>query len=325
MRIILIGLCCFCSVQTAMAAERSITWYLDGARIEGRAVPAGRSSRRVEVSLPPEAIPETLRLRPLAGDEIVRVEIGPAPTAGEHDKELTALLRKKAAVEERIRALDAREEIFKAAAKSQSSKAPRRTKTNPEPLAAIRQGTDFAIAQLEDVYRQRRRATGELQMIDDRLSNLGRAVGGRGNVARVRTRAGKGVRYSYLVRGTGWKPFYDFRLEHGTVALTLRAILPPVAAGTKVAVATGRLAEAGSVRAVVVPEDFAPLRRDLFALEREESIDSPQGGVSFAFRNDSVAGLPGGEAACYRNGEYLGRVSFPGLKPGARGELVAGQ
>lgn len=326
MRIILIGLCCLCGIQSAAAAERAITLFLDGARIEGTATPTGRSARRIEVPLPPEVVLDSVRLRPLAGDAIIRVETGPATAAGSHDKELKTLRARKATVEERLRALETREEIFKAAAKSQSSKAPRRTKTNPEPLAAIRQGTDYALAQLEDVCRQRRRATNELETIDQRLEALGRAEGSRGSVVRVRTRVGKGVAYSYLVRGPGWTPFYDFRVDHGTVDVTLRAILPPLTAGKKVAVAAVRLTEAlPATPTIVAPADFAPLRRFRFAVEREQSVDSPQGGARFAFRNASGEGLLPGDGACFRAGEYLGQIRFPGLKPGDVAELVAGK
>ena len=67
-----------------------------------------------------------------------------------------------------MQALEAKETVFKAAAKSQSGKAPRKTKTNPDPLAGVRQATEYAIAQLESVYRARRMAESDLNSVEAR-------------------------------------------------------------------------------------------------------------------------------------------------------------
>jgi len=85
---------------------------------------------------------------------VERVELLPCQVPERRQKELDALIEQKNRLEDRMKALDTREDIFAAAAKSQSSKAPRKTKANPDPLASVRQGTDFAIAQLEAVYRR---------------------------------------------------------------------------------------------------------------------------------------------------------------------------
>ncbi len=69
---------------------------------------------------------------------------------------MAKLAYRRDALGDRLKALNAREAIFKSAAKSQSGKAPRKSKTNTEPLTAVRQGTEFAIAQLENVYHARR-------------------------------------------------------------------------------------------------------------------------------------------------------------------------
>ena len=69
-----------------------------------------------------------------------------------------------------LQALATREEIFKSAAKSQGGKAPRKSKANPDPMQAIRQGTEFAIAQLEAVYTSRRRTEQEIRRIDSRIA-----------------------------------------------------------------------------------------------------------------------------------------------------------
>jgi hypothetical protein len=66
---------------------------------------------------------------------------------GKGEKELDTLLEQRNRLGDRLQALETREEIFKSATKSQSGKAPRKTRANPDPMLTIRQGTEFAIAQ----------------------------------------------------------------------------------------------------------------------------------------------------------------------------------
>ncbi|HEY6006827.1 MAG TPA: DUF4140 domain-containing protein, partial [Geobacteraceae bacterium] len=134
----------------AGAAGRSVTLFLDGARIEQEvAVVKGYA----EIPLPAAMQANSLRIRPVAGGEITRVEVVALPAAGKERREQARLNERRERLSARLRALATREEIFTAAAKSQSGKAPRKTKTNPEPVANLRRGTDFALGQLEESYR----------------------------------------------------------------------------------------------------------------------------------------------------------------------------
>jgi hypothetical protein len=129
---------------------------------------------------------------------------------GKAETGLDALLEQRSRLGDRLRALATREEIFKSAAKSQSGKAPRKTKTNPDPMQAIRQGTEFAIAQLEAVYTSRRRTELEIRRIDGRIAAA--KVSGRGpeNIVRIHVAPVRGrITARYAVAGLAWTPRYD--------------------------------------------------------------------------------------------------------------------
>lgn len=322
MRVLLIVLFVLSAAWPAAAAGRSVTYYLDGARVEGEAVAV---KGYLEVPLPGDLVPGSFRVRPTGGSSVVRVEIEPARTDQKVEKELKALTERRKSLEDRIRALEVREEIFKAAAKSQSSKAPRRTKGNPEPLDTIRKGTDFAVAQLEEVYRVRRRAEDGVKGVDERLAALRKEGRIDGSIARVRLTGTGRASYTFLVKGDGWTPFYDFRLDdRGEVEVTLRAIVPRAEKG-KTAVVPLRLAEAASEsRAFSVGESFGAVTRYTLPIERKELLSSLQRGVIFSFRNTSGERLVGGEGTCYLSGEYLGRFRFEGCAPGEAREIDAG-
>jgi len=100
--------------------------------------------------------------------------------------------------------------IFKSAAKSQGAKAPRKTKANPEPLQAIRQGTDFAIAQLEAVYTSRRKTEQEIKRLDNRIAAARTNGKAPESIARVLVSPTRGrVTARYALAGLGWSPSYD--------------------------------------------------------------------------------------------------------------------
>jgi hypothetical protein len=323
MRALLILFLILASAWPAAAAGRSVTYYLDGARVEGE---LSAVKGYVEVPLPGDLVHGSFRVRPGGGSSVVRVEIEPARTVQKVEKELKALTERRKSLEDRLRALEVREEIFKSAAKSQSSKAPRRTKNNPEPLDTIRKGTDFAVAQLEEVYRARRRAEEGVKGVDERLAALRKEGRIDGSVARVWL-AGKGrASYTFLVKGDGWTPFYDFRLDdRGEVEVTLRAIVPRAEKG-RAAVVPLRLAEAASEsRVLPVGEDFGAAARYTLPVERKEPISTLQRGVVFSFRNSSGERLVGGEGACYLNGEFLGKVRMDGSAPGEVREIAVGK
>src|ERR1035437_1701410 len=133
----------------AASAGSSMTCYSDGTIVVRDAV---ATKGVVEVPIASGLLDGTLKVDPSAGTSIVRVDITPTRSDSRSDKELEALIEQRQRLEDRLLALNTREEIFKSAAKSQSGKAPRKTKSNPDPIQTLRQGTDFAIAQLETVY-----------------------------------------------------------------------------------------------------------------------------------------------------------------------------
>jgi hypothetical protein len=303
-------------------AGSSVTYYLDGARISGE-VPTVKGT--VQVSLPPTYIPGSLRVSPTGRASLVRVEVEPLRPPSGIGSEISRLVERRRSLEDRLRAIDAREEIFKAAAKSQSSKAPRKTKGNPEPLTSIRKGTDYALAQLEEVYRARRQAEERIRSVDDRLKSLRAPETPGGSVARFRLAGKGGVRYSYLVKENGWTPIYDFRFNGmDSVEITLRAILP-LGTGKGSVIPLSMADAVNGEKPFPAPENFAVVDRRVFPVERAETLATLQGGTAFSFRNTSGARLVPGEGACFRNGEYLGTVTFEGVAPGGVCEIVAGR
>jgi hypothetical protein len=307
----------------ALAAERSVTFYLDGARVDE----VHRAVRGyLEVPLPPGMQPNSLRIRPVGTDEIVRVEIAPRRTGQRGGKDVARLAEKKERLEARLKALEVKEEIFRAAARSQSGKAPRRSKTNPEPLESIRRGTEYALGQLEEVFRSRRVAEKELQEVEKRLAGTLKGGAAGESLARVRLKGNEGkVRLSYLLGEPGWKPRYDFRLSDGQVAVSQRAFLPAVPKGAEIFVLPAPLSRgAAGLRSTSVKGETA-VASYRFAVDREELREVPVSTLKFLFKNNSPDVLPPGEATCYRQGEYLGTVAFPGVQPGEALEVVCGK
>ena len=326
MRFVLVFcLVCLPAVR-ALAADSAVTIYLDGARVE-RTMPVVKGY--LEMSLPADMQGDSFRARPLGGGVVDRVEIVPARSNPKQDKVLVQLTERKELLQDRLKALETREKIFTAAAKSQSGKAPRKTKNNPEPLATIRQGTDFAIAQLEAVYQARRKAEKELKSVEGRLELVKREGNVGGSVARiwlVGKKSGR-VSISYLVSSLRWVPSYDFRLNGETEAtVSLRASLPRLPKGAAVAVVPTIVAEGGETAPVAV--NAVPLPRvAAYRLPVEKVLSGvyPQPSLSFSCRNVSQQKLPAGEAVCYRGGEYLGKMMFQGLAPGESGQYVCGR
>ncbi len=302
------------SATAGFAAEsRNVTFFSDGALVEVETVAA---KGIVEISLPGGMLPESLRIRPLGNAVIRNVEMLPSRQEGKGAKELEQLLEQKSRLQDRLKALETREEIFTAAAKSQSGKAPRKTKTNPEPMQSIRQGTEFAIAQLEAVYTARRKTEQEIRRLDVRISSIKKGAQGGTTVARVALAPKNGrIRVRYALGGEGWTPCYDVRLNNsGTARLMLYGQLPGGFAGyllhaspTSVADSSGAQvvhAEAGSLAKLA--EYRLPVREESFG----EGVRSD---YSFVVTNSSQVHLPAGGASLYRNGEYWGRFRFEGI------------
>ena len=325
MRLVTILCAVLLMATPAAAAVKRITFYLDGARVESEAAaPKGY----LEVPLPGGMEAGSLRVRPLQGVTIARVEVVPARPEPKLQRDLARLAERKELLGDRLKALDTREEIFRAAAKSQSGKAPRKTKTNREPLEGVRKGTEFALAQLEEVYRARRKVENDLKGIDALLSSLREKGNVGGSVARIWL-AGKGgrVAVSYLHAGLKWTPAYDLRVTGGgEVEVAMNALLPGTEKGASVAVVPALLADGQGVPELAASQggsvQVASFR---FPIDSDHFSPFPQPSLALAFQNRSGKKLPPGEATCYLKGEYLGKASFSGCLPGEARTLEFGK
>jgi hypothetical protein len=302
----------------AHAAPRQLTLFSDASLIE---VEVAAKKGVAEFSFPAPIKEATLRVRPLDNsNSIGRVELLPLKTSDKLQKELDSLTEQKHRLEDRLKALDTREGIFAAAAKSQSSKAPRKTKTNPDPMTSVRQGTDFAIAQLEAVFTARRRAEQDLKRVEGKLAGLQKtAVGGPTVRVSVTPATGR-IRIAAILKDGGWTPRYDIRIHgNGTALLSLAAnsssSLPDgyTVSVTLAAVSAGQptqtypFSTAGS----------AHLADWQLPIEKEQVTTSPSPSFSLTLKNTSTNPLGAGKAAIYYAGEYLGNADFSGVATGA--------
>ncbi len=218
-----------------------------------------------------------------------------------------------------MKALETREKIFAAAAKSQSSKAPRKSKTNPDPLASVRQGTDYAIAQLESVYTARRRTESELKKIELKKSQLMRGAGA-GPTARItaspETRM---VKVAAVMAEGGWKPRYEIRVQQeGQATLAMLAETSPVPAGYTAKLVPATMDSPESIPPVPLPAGPLPkLAQWKVALDKASIRTVPVPLFSFSLTNSTKTILPAGEAAIYSQGEYIGTAPLPLLLPDA--------
>ncbi len=314
---LLICLILFGVTSLAHTAPRQLTLYADASLLEAE-VTAKRGS--AEFSFPVPIREGTLRVRPLDNSSIGRVDLLPFKTSDKLQKELDSLTEQKHRLEDRLKALDTREGIFAAAAKSQSSKAPRKTKTNPDPMTSVRQGTDFAIAQLEAVFTARRRAEHDLKRVEAHLASLQKnAVGGPTVRVSVTPATGR-IRVAAILKDGGWTPRYDIRIQgNGTALLSLAAdsnsSLPSgyTISVTPAAISTGQpqqtypFSTAGSTH----------LANWQLPTEKEQVTSSPSPSFSLTLKNNSATPLAAGKATIYYAGEYLGNADFSGLAAGA--------
>lgn len=314
---------CLASTASAVAAEKTVTFYLDGALVESEAI---ARKGYLELPLPGNLLPNSFRIKPLGNFEIRRVDLVSAKADPKAGKEAAILTERKSLLEDRLKALDAREAVFRAAAKSQSSKAPRKTKTNPEPMASIRKGTEFAIAQLEEVYHARRKAEGELASVEARLTALKKSGGIGGSIAKVWTSSLDGrVKVSYLLSGTNWNPIYNFRLAgDNKVEVAVLADIPSGGGWNTARVALSNITEPPASISQVTPDGMAKVASFTFSLENEQVAAGPVSSLAFSFKNTSQLSLPPGEAHCYLKGEYLGKARLEGCKPGETRALAFG-
>ena len=289
------------------AAQRQLTVFSDGTLAEIEAV---ASKGIAEVVLPTPIRDNSLRVKPLDNASIEQVALLPFRMPDNVQRELDQLTEQKQRLEDRLKALDTREDIFEAAAKSQSSKAPRKTKTNPDPLASVRQGTDFAIAQLEAVFTARRRAEQELKRIGNRIAQLTKVAVG-GPTARVTVIPANGrVRVAAVLDGNGWRPRYELRLDgSGTAHLTQLAVadLPPVGFASRVTPTT--LSDGMPQRTTpLLPGKTTPLTTWQLPVTQQSVSAGPLPRFSITLQNTTNHALPAGEATIYYLGEFLGTV-----------------
>jgi len=309
----------------ASADTRKVTLYTDGALHEFE---QGAVRGNVDIPLPAALVEGSLRVAPLGQGTIERVELVPSRLEAKAEKELDQLQEQKNRLEDRLRALDTREEIFKSAAKSQSGKAPRKSKTNPDPMQTIRQGTDFAIAQLESVYTTRRKTEHELRRIEARIATLKKGAFGGSSVARVRVSPANGrVQVRYATTGNGWVPRYDIRVGSGDIArVTLYGLANDAFSSSQLLLSPGSLTD--SEASVMSGVSGAPTRLKVLELpiSAPDFRDGIRAAYAFTLTNTGQTYLPAGPAALYRNGEYRGHLRFSGISSGRKATLkTAGQ
>jgi len=300
----------------ALADSRSVTFFSDGARIE---IEATAIKGIIEIPLPSGMLENSLRIKPVGSTTIQSVDPAPVVREAKGERELDGLLERKSRLEDRLQALTTREDIFKAAAKSQSGKAPRKTKANPDPMQTIRQGTDFAIAQLEAVYTARRKTNQELRRVDVRIAELRTGGTGAGTSTRIRVAPKNGrVMISYALMCQTWKPSYDIRInDNEKASVTLFGQLPGSFAGYALRAAPTEIANYATTRSTAVPAgSLVRLAEFILPLEELHLGNGLATSFSALISNTSSAHLPSGEASLYHNGEYRGRIRFDGVSSG---------
>lgn len=309
-------------VTPVWGAQRRVTLYLDGAVVEEQ-LPAHRGY--AEVELPAAMQPGSLRVRPSGLTVIKDVDIVSAKNSKNPVKQLARLTERKEWLTDRLKGLETREEIFRAAAKAQSAKAPRKTKNNPEPLASIRQGTNLALTQLEEVFRQQRLTRRELAETESHLGVLDERKGSQGSMARI-TFAGKGKSgawASYIRTDLFWTPRYDFRLvETAGAQITIRPLVPAINGKAIVELRFARFADEVAEKSVpVMPLPAEPIR---LPVKQAVYRGGPGSSLKFTVANTGPYPLPPGQASCYWQGEFLGSISFAGCGVGDTCEVVVG-
>jgi hypothetical protein len=299
----------------SVSAESRATFYRDGTVLQQE---AGAVKGVIDIPLAADLLEQTLSIVPARGTSIISVETRVSETRSTSDKELEALTEQRRRMEDRLQALETREAIFTSAAKSQSGKAPRKTKTNPDPMQAIRQGTDFAIAQLEAVYTARRKTTQEINKIDTRLAAVKKSSHAGERSIRITVTPPRGtVTLRYATAERGWQPQYNLRLAgDGTARLQLIARVTGSGHGHQVRVSSGTLAESATAETVPAQSTGTVLANYLLPITDERSAEGIFNHFSGVITNSSLHYLPPGDSGLFKNGTYLGKIRFEGLSSG---------
>jgi hypothetical protein len=315
-----IRLICFCftafsTIGSASAAD-TITFYRDGALLQQKAAAV---KGVIDLPLAPGVLEHTVTIVPAPGTTILGVETVTTKSDSKTDKELDALVEQRRRLEDRLQALETREAIFTSSAKAQSGKAPRKTKTNPDPMLAIRQGTDFAIAQLEAVYTARRKTTDEIQRINSRITTTRKNSRGAESFIRVAVTPSRGmVTLRYATSERGWLPQYQlFVTGDGSAHLKLSARIKGSGHGhQQMRVSSGSLAESSTSETIPVQSGSAVLASYLLPISEEHYTEEIFNRFSGTIMNNTPHYLPPGESVLLRKGAYLGKFIFEGISSG---------
>lgn len=315
MRVTLACLCLIALFADSACAENKITFYRDGTLHQMEAVAVKGA---INLPLAPGLLEHTLKVIPAKGTAILGVDTYRGNSENASDKELDLLTEQRRRLEDRLQALETREAIFTSAAKSQSGKAPRKSKSNPDPMQTIRQGTDFAIAQLEAVYTARRKTTQELQKIDARIAMTKKGSRSRESSVRITVTPDRGkVTLRYATAELGWQPRYNLNLAgNGTAQLQLSARLTGSVRGHQLHVSSGSLAESANAHTFPAQSGMALLAEYRLPITEESHTDGIFNHFSGRMTNSSPHYLPPGESGFFREGVYLGRFRFEGLSSG---------
>jgi len=307
------------------ATGRSVTFFSDGAVVKMDVV---ASKGRVEFVVPHGAIENSLRITPVEGSRIHAVETTALRPDQKRIKEMDALYEQKNRLEDRLKALETREEIFRAAAKSQSGKAPRKTKNNPDPMQSIRQGTEFAIAQLESVYTARRKTERELRKVDAKIAAISKSGSVAEKQVRVSVSPARGrLKISYAIAGAGWSPVYDFRLSgDGHADISQYGFIPAGFSTYLLKASPSSLAESHAAP-VIRPVSGRSARLAEYRLPTKEERfgNGITADFSYELVNNTNIHLPAGEATVYYKGEYRGKVRFEGMSSARSRKIASGR
>ena len=313
-----VKLFCICLIAATASpgfAANTVTFYRDGALLQQEAVAL---KGVIDLPLTADILENTLTVTPATGTSILGVETVRRETVDSQEKELEALTEQRRKLEDRLQALAAREAIFTTAAKSQSGKAPRKSKANPDPMQAIRQGTDFAIAQLEAVYTARRKTTHEIQKLDTRItaSRKSRRSSTVSTRIAVTPQNGK-VALRYATAERGWQAQYNLYPEkNGTARLQLSARLTGTLPGYQVRVSSASLAEFANAETVPAQAGSAVIATYSLPLADEQYSEGIYQHFSGRITNNTPHYLPPGESGLYRDGAYRGKFRFEGISSG---------
>jgi hypothetical protein len=326
MKSILCLLLLIASVLPSRAGADSLTLYLDGALVERE---FAAKNGIVEVVLPPSMVARSLRVKPFGDSSVTGVDIIPSRNDQGGRKELVLLEERKKDLENRLESLEEREKIFLTAVKTQSSRALRKTKNNPDPVATARQGTDLALSKLDAVQAAKWKTEKEIASIESRISGLENKEHVSGGQARIKvSRNNARVSVAYLDTNVKWIPAYDFRVEEqGFVKISLRVNIRG-ANGLKSATALAcSMEEAEEYRdaAYVVSRNGSPVDSFHFVLTKENFKNGPVRSALFSFNNSSAKKLPAGDASGYLRNEFLGQSTFEGCKPGESATIQFGE